>query len=1026
MKTLYLKITILLFLLVTGFFSNQAWGQESSIQVSGIVVDDTGEPIPGANIAVKGSKQGSITDMDGKFTIKNLPPKTTLQFTFMGYVKREMLITKTMKDLRVELLPDTESLDEVVVVGMGTQRKVSVVGAITTVSPAQISAPSTSISNMLGGVVPGIISVDKTGEPGKDVSEFWIRGISTFGANQSALVLIDGIEGNLNDVDPSDVESFSILKDASATAVYGVRGANGVVLVTTRSGEEGKMKVTWKSSASLSYSPRMPEYLDSYHYASLANEARAVSNMDLLYTPTELEIIKNNLDQDLYPNVDWQKEILKDFTFNHQHYLNVSGGGKVARYFVSIGGSFKDAIFNQDKINKYNTNVNWAKYNFRGKVDVNLTESTIMELSMDGAIVDERAPGFGENNESLWAAQAYLTPLTVPMRYSNGMLPAYGKNGYEISPYVLLNYTGYKQSNRTTMNVNLTLRQDMSKWVKGLSIRGMFSYNNNNVHNIIRRKMPDLYKAFGRYNDGSLMLQRTVNQSNLQFLTYAEADRRYYFEGQAVYNRLFNEVHRISGLIHYYMQSSETTEASDEISSIPKRYQAISGRVTYAYKDTYFLEGNVGYTGSENFQPGHQFGWFPAIAAGWLPTQYEFMQEHLSWLNFFKLRASYGEVGNDRIGGNRRFPYLTLVNFNGGGRWGTNGLTEGQIGANNLHWEVAKKYNFGIDFQLFNDKIGGTIDIFKDVRDNIFQERKMMPAEVGAVNNPYTNVGRMRSSGMDGNIYLNQKINNSNALTVRANITYATSKIIHFDQDALRYSYQSLSGTAYNVQRGLVSMGLFKDEKEIASSPKQMFGEVRPGDIRYKDINGDGIVDSDDQVPIAHSTVPEIQYGFALEYRYKKWTISTLFNGVTRVNFLYGGQGFHPFIGGEAGNILSIAGDQKNRWTPAWYSGDPSTENPNARFPRLTYGNNQNNNRASSFWLADGSFLRWKSLDISYRFDNSKYLQTVGISNLTLQFVGQNLATFDSVKLWDPGQASSNGAVYPLQRTFSFQLTATF
>lgn len=1027
MKNIILKITLCLFLLIAGNTVYVLFAQQNTIEISGVVMDEAGEVLPGANLMVKGQeKTGTVADIDGKFMMKSLSRGTTLVISFMGYKSKEVVITKSDSKMKIVLTPDAESLDEVVVVGMGTQRKVSVVGAVTSISPASISAPSTSVTNMLGGVVPGIIAIDRSGEPGSDISEFWIRGISTFGANQAALVLIDGIEGNLSDIDPSDIENFSILKDASATAVYGVRGANGVVLVTTRSGQEGSAKVTWKSSATLSYSPRMPDYLASYDYASLANEARVVSGMEPLYTQTELEIIKAGLDQDLYPDVNWQKEILKDYTINHQHYLNVSGGGKVAKYFVSMGGTFKDAIFKQDKINKYNTNVRWAKYNFRGKVDMQLTKSTIMGLAMDGIIVEQRSPGFGDNNNALWAAQANLTPLTVPVRYSNGMLPAYGKNGYEISPYVLLNHTGYKNSNRTTMNVNITLRQDLDKWVKGLSVRGMFSYNNNNVHNVYRRKTPDLYKAFGRYNDGSLMTQRTVASSNIQFAKEAASDRRYYFETQAVYDRVFNQKHRVGGLIHYYMQSTETTEANDEIASIPKRYQALSARLTYSYKDTYFVEGNVGYTGSENFEPGKQFGWFPAIAAGWLPTQYEFMQKHLGWLNYFKIRASYGEVGNDRIGGDRRFPYLTLINFNNSGRWGSNGLTEKQIGANNLHWEVAKKYNLGVDFQLFNDKIGGTVDIFKDVRDNIFQERKMMPEEVGVVTNPFTNVGRMRSSGVEGNIYVNHRFNNKHSMTVRANMTYAKSKIVHWDQDAVRYPYQSLSGTGYNVKRGLVALGLFQNEEEINRSPKQTYGEVRPGDIRYKDINGDGKIDDDDIVPIAHSDVPEIQYGFALEYRFKRWTFSALFTGAGKVNFLYGGQGFYPFVGGEVGNILSIVGDQKNRWTPAWYSGDPSTENPNARFPRLTYGPNQNNNRASSFWLADGSYLRWKSLDISYRFGNNKYLNKVGVSDLVLQFVGQNLAVWDSVKLWDPGQASQNGAVYPLQRTFSLQLTATF
>ena len=332
----------------------------------------------------------------------------------------------------------------------------------------------------------------------------------------------------------------------------------------------------------------------------------------------------------------------------------------------------------------------------------------------------------------------------------------------------------------------------------------------------------------------------------------------------------------------------------------------------------------------------------------------------------------------------------------------------------------------GLDFQLFSDKIGGTVEVFKDIRDNIFQERQMMPTEVGVVTNPYTNVGRMRSSGIEGNIYVNHRFNERNSMTVRANMTYAKSEIVHWDQDAVRFPYQALSGRNYGMQTGLVALGLFKDEQEIKDSPKQTYGEVRPGDIRYKDVNGDGKVDNDDMLPIAHANVPEIQYGFALEYRYKKWTFSALFEGVGRVNFLYGGQGFYPFVGKEAGNILTIVGDQQNRWTPAWYSGDPSTENPNARFPRLTYGPSQNNNQSSTFWLADGSYLRWKSLDISYRFGANKYFRVVGISDMTVQFIGQNLATWDSVKLWDPGQASKNGAVYPLQRTFSLQLTATF
>lgn len=1027
-KTIYQKCSLLLLIFFVGILSEQAWAQ-ATYQVSGTVLDELNSPLPGVNIIKKGiNKGGVISDLDGNFTIKNLSGKTVLMFSYMGYIKKEVTVTPGTSDIKVSLVPDASNLDEVVVVGMGTQRKVSVVGAISNVKPSELNAPSTSVTNMLAGVVPGIIAVERTGEPGQDVSEFWIRGISTFGANASALVLIDGIEGNLNDLDPADIESFSILKDASATAVYGVRGANGVVIVTTKSGQEGKTKITWRSSVSLSYSPRLPEYLRAYDYAKLANEARAVTGMKPLYDSTEMEIIKNQLDPELYPDVNWQEEILKDFTYNHQHYLNVSGGGKIARYFISMGATFKDAVFKQDKINKYNTNVNWGKYNFRAKVDVNVTSSTVLGLSIDGTIVDEQAPGWG-NNGQLWGSQVNLTPLAVPVRYKDGTLPAYGTDGWLISPYILLNMTGYKKTNRSTMNVNMNLQQNFGKWIKGLSARGMFSYFNNNVHTTIRKKQPNAYKASGRYNDGSLMLQRTIVEQPLSFETTASANRRYYFESQLNYNRVFNEDHRVGALLNYYMQTAEKTDVDNEIAAIPERYQALAGRITYSFQDTYLIEGNIGYTGSENFAPGKQFGIFPSIAAGWVLTNYEFMRKNVKFLNNLKLRLSYGEVGNDRIGG-RRFPYQTLVNANSvPGTWGYGGVTEGQIGADNLHWEVAKKYNLGIDFELFKGKIGGTVDIFRDTRDNIFQERVMIPVETGLVTNPFTNVGRMRSSGVDGNIFWNQKINKKNSFTIRANMTYATNKVVHWDENILKYPYLYKSGYSHNSLRGLIAMGLFKDQEEIKSSPKQNYGEARPGDIRYKDVNGDGVINDDDKVIIGRSNVPEIQFGLALEYKYKNWTFSTLFNGSANTNVFMGGSGYYPFINGATGNILTIVNDQKNRWTPAWYSGDPSTENPNATFPRMTYGPGSaggNNYQRSTFWMRNGSFIRWQNLDISYRFDSNKYFEKVGLTNVTLQFVGRNLGTLDNIKIWDPAQVGGNGVEYPIQRTFSFQLTANF
>lgn len=999
---------------------------QSAFNVQGTVLDAEGEPMTGTTIIIKDRPGvGTATDTDGKFTMKQVPENSTLVFSYLGFKSKEVFIGKAPdKPIQVVMEEDLSALDEVVVVAHGEQRRVSVVGSITSIKPELLQSPSTSVTNMLGGRVPGIISITRSGEPGNDFSEFWVRGISTFGANSSALVLIDGVEGDLNDLDPADIESFSILKDASATAVYGVRGANGVVVVSTHRGKAGKLNVNVKSNVSLSYSPRLPEYLEAYDYARLANEARAVRGLDSRYDETELRIIKYGLDLDLYPNVNWRDEILKDYTWNNQHYLNVSGGGSAARYFVSVGMQNKSAVFKTDEnINKYNTNVDWHKYSFRTNVDANLTRTTVISMGLDGVIVSQNSPGYGDDNSALWLSQVNMTPLTVPIRYSNGHLAAYGSNGNQISPYVLLNHTGMKRNNRNSTKINFALTQELDFITKGLKAGALFAYTTNSSLTTFREKMPALYKAYGRYNDGSLMFERTVSETSSSFRRTTLNDRKYYFEARLNYDRVWDN-HRVGGLIHYYMQDYQTSEHDDEVLSIPERYQALSGRVTYSYKDTYLVEGNVGYTGSENFKPGSQFGWFPAIALGWVPTQYDFVKQTFPFLNYLKVRASYGQVGNDRIT-DARFPYMTYVNFNNAGYWGSNGLTEGQIGAEDLQWEVAKKYNLGFDGKLFNDKFSFVVDIFKDIRDNIFQARYLMPGEVGAVTAPFTNVGSMKSWGTDGNITYTQEITKDLTATVRGNFTYSTNEITHWDESVVNYEYQNKTGRPYNVSRGLISLGLFTDSLQIASSPKQTFGEVRPGDIRYKDVNGDGKIDDNDVVPLSYSPVPRIQYGFAGEVRYKDWTFSIFFEGVSKVGYFLGGNGYYPFSGGETGNILTIVNDPGSRWTPAWYSGDPSTENPNARFPRLTYGSSANNNRNSTFWLANGSYLRLKNVDISYRWHN-KWFNQIGIQAITLQLVGDNLACWDKVKLWDPGQASSNGAAYPLQRTYTFQLTMNF
>lgn len=1018
---------MLSFLLLADIFSLAA---QNGYTASGIVMTEQGEELPGVTIQYKNDpSKGGITDIDGNFRIENIPAKTVLVFSYIGYASYELKIDGDKTKQRIALKEIVNETDEVVIVGRGTQRKISVVGAVTNVKAADLQVPSSSVTNMLGGRVPGIIAVTRSGEPGNDFSEFWIRGISTFGAGASALVLIDGVEGDLNTLDPSDIESFTILKDASSTAVYGVRGANGVVLVTTKRGKSGKLNINVKSNVGISYSARTPEYVDGNAYARLANEASVIRGGRPVYSDTELQLIQTGLDPDLYPNVNWRDVMLKDYVWNHQHHVSVNGGGTNARYYMSVGIQHKDAIYKQDKgIKNYDTNVGYNKYNFRANVDANLTKSTILELGLSTEIVNNTFPGYGDNTNALWEAQANLTPVTVPVLYSDGSFPGYGSNGSDQNPYILLNYTGYKKKTETTNTIRLRLEQDFDQWVKGLKAEATMSINNYAYLLQTQLKTPAIYYAQGRKKNGTLDLVEKVAKADDKYESVNLNTRKIYFDARVNYNRLFAEKHRVTGLLDFYMEDFVTGEAQTLIASIPKRYTGLAGRATYAYKDTYFLEGNIGYTGSEAFEKGQKFGVFPAISAGWVPTQYAWVKEHLSFIDFFKIRASYGVVGNDRMNQNIRFPFLSIMTEGyGAGIWGSRpNIGESQESSQNLRWEKAKKFNIGIDGQLFNNSVEFTVDFFSERRAGIFQQRASIPDEMGLATLPWANVGEMKSWGADGNIAYTYQFKNDMSLTARANFTYSNNKLLEYEQSGIKYSYQSWTGTSWGSQRGLVALGLFKDQADIDASPVQTFmKDVMPGDIKYRDINGDGKIDTYDEVVISYSNIPRLQYGFGLEFHWKRLTVSALLEGVGQVDFMYGGSGFYPFVGGKTGNVLSIVSDQKNRWTPASYSGTTATENPNARFPRLTYGDNANNNRASTFWIADGSYVRLKNVQIMYDVTLPCF-KKIGVQGLQLSLIGDNLHCWDKIKLWDPAQAKDNGAVYPLQRVFTLQANIQF
>ncbi|MEN6324387.1 MAG: TonB-dependent receptor [Proteiniphilum sp.] len=1030
----------ILSLLLVVCFTLSAQQTATNINVEGTVYDmTTGETLPGVNVVVKGKIGGTVTDVNGKFSIKASRGEWVI-FTFMGYKPYEWLVTENAKNLKITLSEATQQIEEVVVTGVGVQRKISTLSAVTAVDAKELQVPAPSVTNLLGGRVAGVFTMQASGEPGKNLAEFWVRGIGTFGANSSALVLIDGLEGNINSIDPADIESFSVLKDASATAVYGVRGANGVVLITTKRGQAGKLAITGRVNYSLSQLRRLPNYLGAYDYALLANEAREVRGETPLYKDIQLEVIKDGLDPDFYPDINWQKEIVRPLSFEQTYYVSGRGGGDIARYFVSLGGSNETGAYKVDKKNPYSTNAGYNTYSFRLNLDIDLTKTTVLKFNSDAFMSVNNRPGNVSSTNYIWQSQASLTPLMFPLRYSNGELPSSSIANIGMSPYVVINYSGKTKLTEYQSKYSIAIDQDLSFVTKGLKLRLLGAYDRDGGYTEIRYHQPALYLAIGRNNRGELTTRETVPATTQEYYSLRNDNqfRRFQFETTMNYDRVFGNDHRIGGLAYLHLsdQMSTTQYTEDEMAGltmnyamIPRRYLRLTGRVAYGFRDTYMVDFNFGYTGTENFMPGRRFGFFPAIALGWVPTNYEWLKHSLPWLDLFKLRGSYGTVGNDRIGG-RRFPYLNRVAQNYTSLWGgapLQTINVVRVGADNLVWERALKTDIGIDARLFKDAIAFTTDFFHDKRDGIFQERVQVPGYAGLSNNPYGNVGSMVSWGSDGNASYTFKIGNDIGVTLRGNYTYAKNKLLNYERLYEEYPYKDFTGLPNNVWRGYQCVGFFKDEADIQYSAKQNWGTVKPGDLKYKDVNGDGVIDEEDQVPISYSEMfPLLTYGFGGQFSYKQISVGVLFKGTGKVDYYRNNTGYIPFNTNELGNVLTQFKDPSTRWIPRWYAEehgiDPSlAENPNAQLPRLQYGENTNNTQRSDFWKGDARYLRLQEVTINYNMKN-EFLKKMGFDSIDLQLVGNNLYIWDKVKVFDPEQANRVGNVYPIPTTYSFQL----
>lgn len=1022
--------------LLMGLLPFVTYGQISlnrNLTISGVVMDANEEPLPGVSIYIKNVPGvGTTTNVDGEFTLRVARGETVV-FQMIGMTNVELLVDESVDDMEIVMEDDSHQLDEVIVTGLTSQKKVSVVGAITSVDVDELKTPATSLTNMLGGRVAGVMSMTMSGEPGKNISNFWIRGIGTFGANAGALVLIDGLEGRLEDIDPDDVESFQILKDAAATAVYGVRGANGVVIVTTKRGTSGRLQITGRATLQVNQLKRLPEYLGAYDYAKLANEARAMSGDPDLYTRLELDVIESHLDPELYPDVNWIDEIIKKTSMQQRYFVSARGGGDLANYYVSVGAQQEYAAYKQEE-SKFKKPVAYNKMTYRANIDMNLTPLTKLYFGLDGNIVDHTLPG-SENTNTLWSAVRQLTPVMFPKTYADGTLPTYGTHDLS-SPYTTLNHSGYTRNNNSRNMVTLSLTQQVKGAFDGLTLSAQVMADYETYFTEYRRIWPNMYRATGRDAQGNLIKSLRLREVALHYGNGNDMWRKYYGEAKANWTRSF-DLHDLGALLYYYMEDVQDTGwgwGALGINAIPARRQNVSGRLSYGYDNTYFIDGNFGYTGSSQFEKGRRFGFFPSLALGWVPSSYEWVQENIPGLSFLKFRGSYGLAGNDQIAGATRFPYLTLINNRAPSYWGYrgDGIVEQQQGADNLKWEVSKKANFGIEANFLNDNLKFVVDIFRDQRDNIFMSRVTLPNYLGLVTNPMSNVGSMHSYGSDGNVSYFHEINKDMDFSVRANYTFSQNMIDYFEENKLPYDYMSVSGKPYGIIRGYISEGLFKDREEIETSPDQSgFGRVRPGDIKYRDVNGDGIINSDDRVPLSYGNqVPRMMYGAGADFRYKKFTFAFLFKGAAKVEYYRAGlgndSGWIPFYNGELGNVIKVANNPANRWTPAWYSGTTETENPNAEFPRLSYGGNANNSQLSTFWKRDGSYIRLQEVSMRYKLDDFSWIQLLGLQSVDLEFVANNLFTIDKVKYFDPEQATYNGGAYPIPASYTFQVYLNF
>lgn len=1029
--------------------------------ISGVITDQQGEPIIGATVTIKGTVTGVLTDLDGKYSIQAREGEA-LEFRYIGYNSIEQKIKKG-NVMNVTLAESNINLDDVVIVGYGSQKKESVVSSVNTIKPSEIAIPTRSLNNTLAGQIAGVIAIQRSGEPGNDDADFWIRGQSSYAGGTSPLVLVDGIPRNMSDIDVDEIESFTVLKDAAATAVYGSEGANGVVLITSKRGRAQKTVVTFNAQYSIATPTRMPELMNSWDYLSMWNEAtwNDANNPDwnnymankAPYSTDELGMYRSGQDTDLYPNSIWT-DLLSKHTDNQRYTINFRGGSEKTRFFVSGAYYQENGIFKSNPLEDYDANIGLKRYNLRSNVDMDITPTTKLSVDMSGQYKTQNNPG--NSSDQIFKHIVLFPTHLVPFLWSDGTAAVCSTDADgRYNPYNLLNYSGYSKQWSAALQTKATLKQQLDFITKGLSIQGSISFDADYSSTRKRSMSPDKYTVSSRNEDGSLNKSLFAEGSPLGDVGFngTSGTKKIYIEAQLNYARTFGKKHDVTGVVVYNQketeyQGSKNSSGSDVVGGLkllPYRKQNVVARGTYTYDRRYVLEASFGATGSENFAQGNRWGIFPAVGGAWNVHSEQFMQKDniLNILNKLRFRASYGITGNDNTGSDR-FVYRELLTDSGsmnlGLNQGTNGgptkdwgrIYENTFAAPSLTWEIEKKANFGIDMGLFRGRVDITADYFTNRRENILIERVTIPTATGFRNNPWQNFGITTNKGVDASLVVKHNVGDW-SFSGRGNITYAVNKIVEKDEIPQIYPWLAQTGTAIGVNKIYIADGLFtNDDFNISQNADGSYNyqlkdgiptydsNVKPGDIKYKDLNNDGTINDNDQSYYSgiHPNNPQLVYGFGVNVQYKGIYAGVFFQGVgkTSVNLKANTSYFIPFANGKD---QSSAREQAS---DHWSASNP--DNTNVLYPRLHTNEYANNTLNSTWWYRNGNFLRLKNVELGYQFDK-RLVQKWRMQNLRVYLQSSNLAVWDNIKMWDP-EIGNSGAKYPLNATWTVGLDVTF